>query len=101
MTFISNKLYTEAMKEELVTADSMKEVTNLHSPSASLQEWLPDSLHLLPSTTAHTLSSSAVYEKESGGAGSCDSHYQCPFLDSTVASFSVGRLLNDEKGIHA
>jgi len=29
MTFISNKLYTEAMKEELVTAESMKEATQI------------------------------------------------------------------------
>jgi len=35
MTFISNKLYTEAMKEELVMAESMKEVTQIFThPSA-------------------------------------------------------------------
>jgi len=63
------------MKENLVTADSMKEVTQICThPSAKqlhpLRSGFPHSLHLLPSTTVHSLFSSAVYDKEGGGAGS-------------------------------
>jgi hypothetical protein len=67
MTFISNKLYTDAIKWKVRyrwIAD--RSDAHLHSPickaDASPQEWLP-------STIVHSLSSSAVYDKEGGGTG--------------------------------